>query len=190
MTFLTLDRKAKYIFNAAVWRPNASSFAMNNKRFVTSNMTADSRDLNCVAFWHTPVWENPELTAIQRHVTTGRVNFPKPCLSGDTNTIPHFTQRVKEFCCFWRRFTMLEFFIFVSQLSFVSVVKVKLKWIKNTIAEKYREFTLSMKENIAHLLTFRDFPFVTLSQDKVFLVCLVFLQNLTNTCKYFRANHN
>ncbi len=63
---------------------------------------------------------------------------------------------------------MLEFFIFVSQLSFVSVVKVKLKWIKNTIAEKYREFTLSMKENIAHLLTFRDFPFVTLSQDKFF----------------------
>lgn len=80
ITFLTLFQKAKYIFTTAVWRPNPLSFAMNNKCFVTLNMTTDSRDLNCVAFWHTPIWDKPELTAIQRQVTTSRINFPKPSL--------------------------------------------------------------------------------------------------------------
>lgn len=125
MTFLTLVRKAKYIFNTAVWRPNPLSFAMNNKGFVTSNITTDSWDLNCVPFWHTPIWEKPELSAIHRHVTTGRVNFPKPCPSGDTNTILHFIQRETS-SCFRRWFTILVSFRFVTQLS-VSVVKVKLK---------------------------------------------------------------
>lgn len=60
---------------------------MNNKRFVTLNMTTDSRDVKCVAFWHTPLWEKPELTAIQRHVTTSRINFSQPSLSGDINTL-------------------------------------------------------------------------------------------------------
>lgn len=93
---------------------------MNNKCFVTLNMTTDSRDLNCVAFWHTPIWEKPELTAIQRHVTTSRINFSQPSLFGDVNTISVLHSA--------REFKLVLKEVYYPRVKLI--VKVKLKYSK------------------------------------------------------------
>lgn len=97
---------------------------MNNKCFVTLCMTTDSRDLNCVAFWHTPIWEKPELTDIQRHVTTSRINFPQPSLSGDVNKISVLHSA--------REFKLVLKEVYYPRVNcLLSIVKVKLKYSKN-----------------------------------------------------------